>query len=352
MMFFNDVFMKDEFYINFGMTDDLQTSNVIGEGAQFEAKRFRLTPQMSVRTSKEASSRLTEGREVVFKRPKLTIDVMTGKFTESGVIENVVQELRVISHPVLRHHPNVLDVYGFAWEPEDPNRVEGVAVWPIVMVEYGEAGTLGDCLSQQDTLDLDTKLRLAGDIAVGVAALHKCGIVHSDLKPENVLVCRSNDGTLVAKLSDFGLSIIQEERKSPSLWHTGTELWMAPEWGTVISNDMLPSTDSTCLFPRLKIPLTIAVYSCGLLLWSILLDGKQPWELDIFGDAEGAENYQKAKHEGHMLLDHAIATSLELLDIPQERIEEISLLLRSLMTESAERTLENLLQYGTSADQR
>jgi serine/threonine protein kinase len=242
MMFFNDVFMNDEFYINFGMTDDLMMSNVVGEGAQFEVKRFRLSPHMSVRTSNEASSRLTGGREVILKRPKLVIDSNTHKFKESAIIENVVQELRVISHPSLRHHRNILDVYGFAWEQE--HYVPGVAVWPIIMVEFGELGTLDDCLSQSVPLNLDTKLRLAGDIAAGVDALHSCGIIHSDLKPENIIVCQTSDGTLIAKLSDFGYSIILGERESPSLWDTGTDGWMAPGWPLICENEELFSSDS------------------------------------------------------------------------------------------------------------
>lgn len=85
---------------------------------------------------------------------------------------------------------------------------------------------------------------LASDIAHGLHALHQNGIVHSDLKPENILVCKHADGRPVAKLSDFGLSIVLETRPSPSQWGTGTAPWMAPEWMTQLTNEQLPRTDS------------------------------------------------------------------------------------------------------------
>lgn len=241
MMFFNEMFMEDKYYTNFGMTNDLQTSNIIGEGAQFEVKKLTLQRNMAVRTSGDATSRLTMGETIIIKRPRLAIDRMTGEFAEPDTIENIVQELRIISHPPLRKHSKILDVFGFAWELED--NMPTIKAWPIVMVEYAARGTLEDCLSMSTSLELNQKLHLAGDIAEGLDALHKCRIVHSDLKPANILVSVTSSGRLTAKLSDFGLSIIIDERKSSTLWVRGTEMWMAPEWGTPLSNDDLPSTD-------------------------------------------------------------------------------------------------------------
>lgn len=243
MILFNDIFMSDEFYANFGTTDDVMCSNIIGSGAQFEAKLVRLTGTMSLRTSSDPSTRLTEGQNVVLKRPVPSIDPRTQRFLESGTIQNIVNEFRVISHPALRYHPHILDVYGFAWENE--THLPGISVWPIIMVEFADLGTLDRCLSNRlEPLDLDTKLRLASGIAHGVKALHACRIVHSDLKPDNIMVVQGPDGRLMAKLSDFGLSLILDERLSPSQWIEGTAGWMAPEWQNSLTNEQLYSTDS------------------------------------------------------------------------------------------------------------
>lgn len=119
MMLFNDIFMKDRYYQNFNMVNDMSTSNVIGFGAQFIAKLCRLPPHTSVRTSNDPSSRLTRGQDVVLKWPKLSTAPMTGAFIESQTIQSITTELCVISHPGLREHRRILDVYGFAWDQQD-----------------------------------------------------------------------------------------------------------------------------------------------------------------------------------------------------------------------------------------
>ena len=53
------------------------------------------------------------------------------------------------------------------------------------------------------------KLRLLTGIARGIAELHSAGVVHADIKPDNVLLS-SNDPPEV-RLADFGLSVIKEE---------------------------------------------------------------------------------------------------------------------------------------------
>lgn len=95
--------------------------------------------------------------------------------------------------------------------------------------------------------------------------------------------------------------------------------------------------------------LTSTVYGCGLLLWHILLDGKYPWQLERFDD-EAA--YQEYKVDGIGLLDFAIGTCIEDANVPEDRVEEISLLFASLLTESSARTLDSLTQYGTFKDRK
>jgi serine/threonine protein kinase len=242
MMIFNDIFVNDRYYRNLETTDDLQISNVIGSGSQFTARILRLPPgTITIRKSGKEKAPLKEGQCLVLKRPVLALDE-NDRFVESETIRSIVTELRVICHPALRHHPRILDVYGFAWERED--NLPGVSVSPLVAVEYGEFGTLDEYLAGSHPLSLDDKLRLASDVAHGVDAIHQLNIVHSDLKASNILVCKGLDGSPVAKLSDFGLAIILEERPSPSVWKSGTYPWMAPEWKTQLRNDQLISTDS------------------------------------------------------------------------------------------------------------
>lgn len=300
MMLFHDIFLLDEFYTDFGMTDDVQTSNVIGSGAQFDVKLLQLRGQMALRTSGEASSRLTEGKVVVLKRPRRLFR-QDGSFISDGPIRNIVNEFRVISHPRLRHHPNILDVYGFAWERTD--NVPGVAVWPIIMEEYGSFGTLDEFLSQATPRDLTTKLQLMGDIAAGIQALHRCGISHSDLKPDNILVCETAEGHPVAKLADFGLSIITSERVAADEWDSGTPNWTVPEWGRVCPNESIMSADGKQMkgSTSLKTEPTNIRLLGSLQLWPAAMDSssRRPttlgarclWVRDCFPASQGRRRW-------------------------------------------------------------
>jgi serine/threonine protein kinase len=243
MMFFNDMFLQDEYYSNFNLTNDLPMSSIIGEGTQFSVKRLALQGGMAVRTSADPRTRMTNGDNIVLKKPRLDSAFENLRtFTESRVIDGIVQELRILSHPPLRMQNKILDVYGFAWELDRLHTLG--EVWPVLMVEYAALGTLQDCLENMDQIPWDKKIDLASDIAEGLTALHCCGIVHSDLKPSNVLVCAEADGGFTAKLADFGSSIIIREANEFETWTRGTPGWMAPEWGTEVPLNDLHKTDS------------------------------------------------------------------------------------------------------------
>lgn len=239
-MVFNDIFVRDKYYQSFGMVNDLPISNEIGRGGQFIVRLFRFPEHMSVRTSDDPSSRLTAGADVALKWPNLE---RAGNLDEAEVIRSITTELSVISHPRIREHPRILDVYGFAWDKQIIS--SGESILPVIMVEYGEHGTLTEFLGRTQKVDLDTKLLLASDIAHAVHALHQNGIAHSDLKPENILVVHHDtDLRPVAKLSDFGLSIFLDQHDSTKPWTAGTPPWMAPEHMTPVTTEQLVKADS------------------------------------------------------------------------------------------------------------
>ena len=81
-----------------------------------------------------------------------------------------------------------------------------------------------------EPLALDTALRLARGVALGLAAVHAAGVVHRDVKPSNILL--RSDGTPV--LTDFGLAAALAEvrtsrRLTPSNVIVGTADYLAPE---------------------------------------------------------------------------------------------------------------------------
>jgi serine/threonine-protein kinase len=114
-------------------------------------------------------------------------------------------------------HPNVVTIHA----------VEELNVPPFLVLELVEGHTLGERLSSTTTMPIDEVLRIASDLAAGLAAAHAKGIVHRDLKPANVLI-EASDGR--ARLTDFGLArVAAVSGVTASGTIAGTPQYMSPE---------------------------------------------------------------------------------------------------------------------------
>ena len=104
-------------------------------------------------------------------------------------------------------HPNVVRVFDVG---EDDGR-------PFIAMEYVEGETLAELVAQRAPLPAAEAARLGTQMCAGLAAAHAAGLVHRDVKPQNLLL--RTDGVL--KLGDFGIAA----------GHEGTRLTLA---GTVL----------------------------------------------------------------------------------------------------------------------
>ncbi len=132
------------------------------------------------------------------------------------------QALRAIDHP------NVVRVID-AGEAGDGT--------PFLAMEALRGETLGDRLEREGRLPLDLALRVAREIAAGLSAAHRVGVVHRDVKPENVFLIGEPGAAPRVKLIDFGMARLErrlEEREAERRAHDaglvlGTMQYMAPE---------------------------------------------------------------------------------------------------------------------------
>ena len=118
-------------------------------------------------------------------------------------------------------HPNVLDIYDVA-ETETGS--------PFIVMELLRGESLAHRL-ERGPISLAQALRILRDVARGLAAAHKVGVVHRDLKPHNVYLHNEADTTVpTVKLVEFGISRIDTEA---TLTLTGVMLgsagYVAPE---------------------------------------------------------------------------------------------------------------------------
>lgn len=113
-------------------------------------------------------------------------------------------------------HDHVLDVY-------ETGELDGR---PYIAVRFVAGGTLGDL---DPSTSLEQKVRLVAQVAEGLHAAHREGLLHGDVKPSNVLVEETPDGALRAWIGDFGIATEIERSDSETAGLAGTPQFMAPE---------------------------------------------------------------------------------------------------------------------------
>jgi WD40 repeat protein len=98
---------------------------------------------------------------------------------------------------------------------------------PYLVMEYVEGQTLQQKLEKTGPLPVKKILRIGYQVAAGLAAAHKQGLIHRDVKPSNILL---ENGVERVKLSDFGLArAVDDASLTQSGLVAGTPMYMSPE---------------------------------------------------------------------------------------------------------------------------
>ena len=127
-------------------------------------------------------------------------------------------EREVQSMGRLRDHPHIANIHD----------IGGDGVSTYIVQEFMEGGSIADALraAPENRLPMADVIRISGQICQALAFAHEQGIVHRDVKPENVWL--TADGT--AKLGDFGLAIsVDSSRLTQAGTMLGTVAYMPPE---------------------------------------------------------------------------------------------------------------------------
>ncbi|QGX94464.1 hypothetical protein EI982_06520 [Haloplanus rallus] len=173
--------------------EDIEVLDRIGAGGTADVYRARIDG--------------VEGdRRIALKTPRLS-DYET---VEASFFDDFVEEASIWNR--LDDHEGIVDVLDWGTEP-----------YPWIAMEYMDAGHLGD---RAPDLPLERRVDLFADVCDAVFHAHRHGITHGDLKPENVLLTRS-DGELVPKVGDWGLAtvLLEHSRSRDGL----TMAYSAPE---------------------------------------------------------------------------------------------------------------------------
>ncbi len=146
-------------------------------------------------------------------------------------------------------HPNIVTVYDVG---HDGDR-------HYIVMEYVDGQDLKTLIRRKSRLDVDETLDIAIQVSGGVGHAHKAGIIHCDIKPQNVLITK--DGR--AKVTDFGIARALSESgitESDTVW--GSPLYFSPEQAA--GEPPSPASD---------------VYSIGVMIYEMLA-GVPPFQAE------------------------------------------------------------------------
>jgi serine/threonine protein kinase len=183
--------------------------------------------------------------------------------------KEIGREIRALSNIMLSKHSNIVKLLGITHSP-------GVSgLFPVLVLEYADLGTMeayfakrsNDSEADPAVSQWKEEKAICRDIAAGLNAIHKCGIVHNDLNPRNILLFREGYEalTVVAKISDFGYSRLAVE----DVVYPANVRWCAPEAYEPGANTDGFKSD---------------IYAFGLVTWFLIVD--RPDLFDNIDDEE------------------------------------------------------------------
>jgi serine/threonine-protein kinase len=146
--------------------------------------------------------------------------------------------------------PNIVDIYDYG---QHNNTY-------FIVMPFIEGTDLKELIRHQGSLPADYAVTIANDILVGLAAAHSNGIIHRDVKPQNIMI-RASDSE--AKLTDFGVAYaLDGVQITTNGMAIGTAYYMAPEQAS--GGTLGPYTD---------------LYAVGVVLFE-MLSGRLPFLAD------------------------------------------------------------------------
>lgn len=156
-------------------------------------------------------------------------------------------------------HPNIVQFIGAS------NVKESLAI----VIEFAPLGSLASVMEKQQ-LSLQFKVTCLLETAKALQFLHSNGIIHRDIKPQNILVFSLEQRASVhVKLTDFGTSRFISDDPTTITKNVGTIAFMAPE----------------ALGRNPRIDKSADVYSFAVLMWSVLFEQTPfkdfKWDSDI-----------------------------------------------------------------------
>ena len=175
---------------------------------------------------------------------------------DPGAHERFLREARLATKI---HHPNVATLFDFSTLDDGSFYM----VW-----EHIEGINLHELINQRGPLSPSYAARIGAQALMGLDAVHRAGIVHRDVSPENIMIARDEEGVEHVKIIDLGIakSSAADDNNTKTGMFVGKWKYCSPE-----HLGMLP--------PNERIDGRADIYSFGIVLYE-MLTGVPPFQAD------------------------------------------------------------------------
>ena len=189
------------------------------------------------------------------------IKVVKASYADDTAFNNRFKSEAVLTRKL--RHPNAIAV-------EDYDTTEDGR--PYIVMEFVNGRNLRTVIDKEGALPLRRTVCVSLQVALALAAAHKLGITHRDIKPDNILVTQDEQGNEVAKVLDFGIAKVKEGAFTMAAYTAtrkgmvvGTPQYMSPEQALGKVGDEIDSRAD--------------IYSLGVVIYE-MITGKLPFESD------------------------------------------------------------------------
>src|SRR6201988_2468510 len=198
-------------------------------------------------------------RTVVIKALNVYLQEEPDEDLERALVSNFQNEAVALDRV---RHPNVINRLGHGTAID----LSGTTFHYLVL-EYLPGGDLS-ALTRNRPLSLEKALSYLEQVCSGLAHAHKCGVIHRDIKPQNLLLTADKQ---TVKIADFGVARLDESEGV--ITRVGTNIYSAPEHNPLVQTGQLDT--ATLSAPRDYLTPAADIYSLAKTVYT-LLAGESP----------------------------------------------------------------------------
>jgi len=192
-------------------------------------------------------------RKVVIKALNLLLQGHQDPDLERSLVQNFQNEAIALDRV---RHPHIISRLGHGTAID----LNGVAFHYLVL-EFLGGGDLA-ALSRSEPLGLKRSMFYLQQVCAGLARAHECGVIHRDIKPQNLLLTADHE---TVKIADFGVAKI--EAGDGAITRVGTNMYAAPEHNPLV---LAPQLETASLVAHVQLTPAADIYSLAKTAYALI----------------------------------------------------------------------------------